>query len=45
MVVSFPLYTEALKFARHEEKMIQIAVRAFTLNIYNGMVFAVFYFM
>ncbi|RWR82290.1 FPL domain-containing protein [Cinnamomum micranthum f. kanehirae] len=35
IVVSFPLYTAALKFARHEEKMIQIAVRALTFNIYN----------
>ncbi|XP_050243729.1 protein TRANSPARENT TESTA 9-like isoform X3 [Quercus robur] len=34
-VVSFPLYNEALKFARHGEKMIQTAVRALTLNIYN----------
>lgn len=37
-VVSFPLYNEALKFARHGEKMIQTAVRALTLNIYNGIV-------
>ncbi|CAK9158593.1 unnamed protein product [Ilex paraguariensis] len=35
VVVSFPLYTEALKFAHHGEKMIQIAVRAITLNIFN----------
>ncbi|KAF8403357.1 hypothetical protein HHK36_011459 [Tetracentron sinense] len=35
VVVSFPLYSEALKFACHGEKMIQIAVRALTLNIYN----------
>ncbi|TKY53146.1 CLEC16A protein [Spatholobus suberectus] len=34
-VVSFPLYTEALRFAQHEEKMIQTAVRALVLNIYN----------
>ncbi|CAK7341991.1 unnamed protein product [Dovyalis caffra] len=34
-VVSFPLYSEALKFAQHGEKMIQTAVRAVTLNIYN----------
>ncbi|KAL7170660.1 hypothetical protein ACSBR2_035524 [Camellia fascicularis] len=34
-VVSFPLYSEALKFAHHGEKMIQTAVRALTLNIYN----------
>ncbi|KAJ4705378.1 Protein CLEC16A like [Melia azedarach] len=35
VVTSFPLYTEALKFAQHGEKMIQTAVRALTLNIYN----------
>ncbi|XP_039042694.1 protein TRANSPARENT TESTA 9-like isoform X2 [Hibiscus syriacus] len=35
VVVSFPLYSEALKFAQHEEKMIQTAIRALTLNIYN----------
>ncbi|XLS66317.1 hypothetical protein HN51_026291 [Arachis hypogaea] len=34
-VVSFPLYTEALRFAHHEEKMIQTAVRTIALNIYN----------
>ncbi|KAJ1385795.1 CLEC16A/TT9, N-terminal [Sesbania bispinosa] len=34
-VVSFPLYTEALRFAHHEEKMIQTAIRALILNIYN----------
>ncbi|XP_028211207.1 protein TRANSPARENT TESTA 9-like isoform X5 [Glycine soja] len=34
-VVSFPLYTEALRFAQHEEKMIQTAIRALVLNIYN----------
>ncbi|PKI48254.1 hypothetical protein CRG98_031356, partial [Punica granatum] len=34
-VVSFPLYSEALKFAQHGEKMIQTAVRALTLNIYS----------
>ncbi|XP_057423572.1 protein TRANSPARENT TESTA 9-like isoform X2 [Lotus japonicus] len=33
-VVSFPLYTEALRFAHHEEKMIQTAIRALILNIY-----------
>lgn len=37
-VVSFPLYSEALKFAYHGEKMIQTAIRALTLNIYNGIV-------
>ncbi|GLT24903.1 hypothetical protein SLA2020_000650 [Shorea laevis] len=35
VVVSFPLYGEALKFAQHGEKMIQTAIRALTLNIYN----------
>ncbi|KAJ6406745.1 hypothetical protein OIU84_010289 [Salix udensis] len=34
-VVSFPLYSEALKFTQHGEKMIQTAIRALTLNIYN----------
>ncbi|KAI5396050.1 hypothetical protein KIW84_062302 [Lathyrus oleraceus] len=34
-VVSFPLYTEALRFAYHEEKMIQTAIRSLVLNIYN----------
>lgn len=34
-VVSFPLYTEALRFAQHEEKMIQTAIRALVLNVYN----------
>ncbi|KAL6273342.1 hypothetical protein ACE6H2_024034 [Prunus campanulata] len=34
-VVSFPLYDEALKFAHHGEKMIQTAIRALTLSIYN----------
>ncbi|XP_057960097.1 protein TRANSPARENT TESTA 9-like isoform X3 [Malania oleifera] len=34
-VISFPLYSEALKFAHHGEKMIQTAVRALTLYIYN----------
>nr|GME02380.1 protein TRANSPARENT TESTA 9-like isoform X1 [Ipomoea batatas] len=32
------MYTEALKFAHHEEKMIQTAIRTVTLNIYNGAV-------
>ncbi|XP_072088845.1 protein TRANSPARENT TESTA 9 isoform X3 [Arachis hypogaea] len=36
VVVSFPLYTEALRFSHHEEKMIQTAVRTIALNIYNG---------
>ncbi|PRQ44103.1 hypothetical protein RchiOBHm_Chr3g0475531 [Rosa chinensis] len=34
-VVSFPLYYEALKFSHHREKMIQTAIRALTLSIYN----------
>ncbi|KAL5545751.1 hypothetical protein UlMin_005438 [Ulmus minor] len=34
-VVSFPLYNEALKFACHGEEMIQTAVRALALSIYN----------
>ncbi|KAK9755470.1 hypothetical protein RND81_01G027500 [Saponaria officinalis] len=35
IVISFPLYTEAVKFAHHGEKMIQIAVRSITLSIYS----------
>lgn len=42
-VVSFPLYTEALKFAHYEEKMIQTAVRALTLNTYNGILLLSFF--
>ncbi|GAB4833270.1 hypothetical protein Ancab_031517 [Ancistrocladus abbreviatus] len=34
-VMSFPLYSEALKFAHHGEKMIQTAIRSLALNIYN----------
>ncbi|KAK1316263.1 hypothetical protein QJS10_CPA05g02405 [Acorus calamus] len=34
-VVSFPLYSEAIKFAFHEESMIRIAVRALMLNVYH----------
>ncbi|XP_030483052.2 protein TRANSPARENT TESTA 9 [Cannabis sativa] len=33
-VVSFPLYNEALKFAFHEEKMIQTAVCSLALSLY-----------
>ncbi|EXC01921.1 hypothetical protein L484_018833 [Morus notabilis] len=33
-VVSFPLFTEALKFASHEEKMIQTAIRSLALGKY-----------
>eukprot|EP00250_Pteridium_aquilinum_P000284 c10318_g1_i1 orf=684-2747(+) len=35
VVVDFPLYAEAIKFARHEESMVRIAVRTLTLHIYN----------
>ncbi|GAV59701.1 FPL domain-containing protein [Cephalotus follicularis] len=35
VVVSFPLYVEAIRFAFHEESMIRIAVRAVTLNVYH----------
>lgn len=35
-VVSFPLYTEAIKFFHHEEGMVRIAVRTITLSVYNG---------
>ncbi|KAL9271764.1 TRANSPARENT TESTA 9-like protein [Drosera capensis] len=34
-VTSFPLYSEALKFAQHGEKMMQTAIRSVTLNIYD----------
>ncbi|KAJ4845753.1 Protein TRANSPARENT TESTA 9 [Turnera subulata] len=34
-VVSFPLYTEAIRFAFHEENMVRTAVRALTLNVYH----------
>ncbi|KAG0577452.1 hypothetical protein KC19_5G157100 [Ceratodon purpureus] len=34
-VVSFPLYTEAVKFFHHEEGMVRIAVRTITLSVYN----------
>ncbi|KAF6155650.1 hypothetical protein GIB67_034745 [Kingdonia uniflora] len=34
-VISFPLYSEAIKFAFHGESMIRIAVRALTLNVYH----------
>lgn len=36
VVVSFPLYTEAIRFAFHEEGMVRTAVRAVTLNVYHG---------
>ncbi|KAK6147411.1 hypothetical protein DH2020_018323 [Rehmannia glutinosa] len=35
LVVSFPLYAEAIRFAFHEESMIRTAVRALTLNVYH----------
>ncbi|XP_010526377.1 PREDICTED: uncharacterized protein LOC104803958 isoform X2 [Tarenaya hassleriana] len=35
LVVSFPLYVEAIRFAFHEENMIRTAVRALTLNVYH----------
>eukprot|EP00771_Trimastix_marina_P001655 gnl/Trimastix_PCT/2740.p1 GENE.gnl/Trimastix_PCT/2740~~gnl/Trimastix_PCT/2740.p1 ORF type:complete len:720 (-),score=216.96 gnl/Trimastix_PCT/2740:130-2289(-) len=31
----FPLYTEAIKFFHHRDKMIRIAVRTLTLNVYR----------
>ncbi|KAJ6828790.1 uncharacterized protein M6B38_361255 [Iris pallida] len=34
-VISFPLYTEAIKFAFHDDSMLRIAVRALTLNVYH----------
>lgn len=34
-VVSFPLYTEAIKLFHHEESMVRIAVRTITLSVYN----------
>lgn len=34
-VVSFPLYTEAIKFFHHEEGMVRIAVRTITLSVYR----------
>jgi protein CLEC16A len=34
-VVSFPLYSEAIKFFHHEEGMVRIAVRTITLSVYN----------
>ena len=32
----FPLYTEAIKFFKHSESMVRIAVRTLTLNVYKG---------
>lgn len=40
-VTSFSLYTEALRFAQHGDKMIQASIRSLTLSIYNGMNFYV----
>ncbi|XP_048134111.1 protein TRANSPARENT TESTA 9 isoform X2 [Rhodamnia argentea] len=34
-VVSFPLYTEAIRFAFHEENMVRTAIRALSLNVYH----------
>lgn len=34
-VISFPLYTEAIKFAFHDESMVRTAVRSLTLNVYH----------
>ena len=31
----FPLYTEAIKFFNHNEKMVRIAVRTLTLNVFK----------
>lgn len=31
----FPLYTEAIKFFNHPEKMVRIAVRTLTLNVFK----------
>ena len=31
-----PLYTEAIKFFNHSEKMVRIAVRTLTLNVFRG---------
>lgn len=31
----FPLYTEAIKFFKHSESMVRIAVRTLTLNVYR----------
>ncbi|XP_061361576.1 protein TRANSPARENT TESTA 9 [Gastrolobium bilobum] len=35
VMVSFPLYVEAIRFAFHEENMVRTAVRAITLNVYH----------
>jgi len=32
----FPLYTEAIKHALHENRMVRIAVRAITLSVYKS---------
>ncbi|VDP03801.1 unnamed protein product [Soboliphyme baturini] len=32
----FPLYSEAIKFFNHSERMIRIAVRTLTLNVFRG---------
>ena len=33
--MDFPLYTEAIKFFNHSEKMVRIAVRTLTLNVFK----------
>ena len=33
--VEFPLYTDAIKFFNHSEKMVRIAVRTLTLNVFR----------
>lgn len=33
--VTFPLYTEAVKFAHHKEGMVRAGVRTLTLNVYS----------
>ena len=34
----FPLYTEAIKYIHHENRMVRIAVRTLTLNVYKSKV-------
>ena len=33
--MSFPLYTEAIKFINHRDGMVRAAVRTLTLNVYS----------
>lgn len=37
----FPLYTEAIKYIHHENRMVRIAVRTLTLNVYKSKVVVV----